>query len=208
MLVVGAGGFAKELLQVLEFNNEYKNIVFFDNVNEHNLVIGNKYTVLKNDEQCEEYFRNSDYSFSLGIGNGVIRHKLSSKFALMNGILISIISKKAEIGNHVEIGEGATILAGAIISNSAKIGRGLLMYYNAIITHDCEIGDFVELSPGATILGRVKIGDFTHVGANATVLPDIVIGNNTIIAAGAVVTKNVPDNCVAIGIPAKIIKKE
>ena len=81
-----------------------------------------------------------------------------------------------------------------------------MVYYNSIITHDCEIGDFVQISPRATLLGRCKVGSFSQIGSNATILPDIKIGTNVIVGAGAVVTKDLPDNCVALGIPAKIIK--
>ena len=72
--------------------------------------------------------------------------------------------------------------------------------------HDCRIGDFFEISPAANILRRVNIGNKTQIGANATILPDIKIGNNVTIDAGAVVTKNIPDNAVVVGVPAKIIK--
>ncbi len=52
----------------------------------------------------------------------------------------------------------------------------------------------------------MKIGDDVWIGGNAIILPGVTIGNNVIVAAGAVVTKDVPDNCVVGGIPAKKIK--
>lgn len=68
------------------------------------------------------------------------------------------------------------------------------------------IGNFVELSLDVHVTGNFKIGDFTVFGTNATMLPKLTIGKNVIIDAGSVVTKNLPDNFVAVGIPAKIIK--
>ena len=62
------------------------------------------------------------------------------------------------------------------------------------------------LDPTVNILGRVDVSSYTHIGANATILPDIKIGKNSIIGAGSVVTKDVPDNVVVLGVPAKIIK--
>ena len=53
----------------------------------------------------------------------------------------------------------------------------------------------------------VTIGNDVWIGANCTILPSVTIGNNVVVAAGAVVTKDVPDNCVVGGVPAKIIKK-
>ena len=81
-----------------------------------------------------------------------------------------------------------------------------MIYYHCVINHDCQIGDYVEISPCAVILGRVTIGNFTTIGANTTILPDIKIGNNVTIGAGAVVTRDIPDNCIAVGVPAKVIK--
>jgi acetyltransferase-like isoleucine patch superfamily enzyme len=69
------------------------------------------------------------------------------------------------------------------------------------------LGEFVELSPGVHISGNCTIGDYSVFGTNATMLPKLTIGKNVIIGAGSVVTKDLPDNCVAVGIPAKIIKE-
>ena len=74
------------------------------------------------------------------------------------------------------------------------------------MTHDCIVNDFVELSPNVVLLGNVEVGSFTQIGASSTILPKIKIGTNVIIGAGSVVTKDIPDNCVAVGAPAKVIK--
>lgn len=210
MLIIGAKGFAKEVLEVCHQLNHLENLCFFDNVSidiENQLF--DTFPILKSFDEAKDYFKNVDTQFTMGIGNPNLRQKLAVQFLQLGGELSSIISKKADIGSYnVTIGIGANILDGVKISNSVKIGKGALIYYNAIITHDCEIGDFVEISPNATILGRVRIGDFTHIGANATILPDLIIGNNVTIGAGAVVTKNISDNCVVAGIPAKIIRKK
>ena len=209
MLIVGAKGFAKEVLEVLHQLNEIENLVFFDDVNEDAPdLLYNQFPVLKAIEEVSEYFKTVDPSFTIGIGNPILRKKLADKFEFIGGIFSSTISPLANIGSYdIKIGSGTNILPGVIISNSSKIGMGCIVYYNSIITHDCNIGDFVEISPSATLLGRCNVGSFSQIGANVTILPDIVIGKNVIIGAGAVVTKNLPDNCVAIGTPAKIIRE-
>ena len=155
----------------------------------------------------QNYFENIDNRFSIGIGSPQLREKLFNKIFTLGGKLTSTISPKADIGSYdIEIGNGANILDGAKISNSVKIGIAPIIYYNAIITHDCRIGDFCEISPAANILGRVSIENKTQIGAGAIILPDVKIGSNVTIGAGAVVTKNIPDNAIAVGIPARIIK--
>ncbi|MEO7975763.1 acetyltransferase [Flavobacterium sp.] len=209
MLIVGAKGFAKEVLQVVQQLNQLENLVFFDDLNED--IKGNlfeNFPILKTPADAVEYFKTLDNRFTIGIGNPALRKKLYDKFILFGGGFTSVISPLADIGFYdVQIGQGTNILSGAILSNSVKLGMGCIIYYNSIITHDCNVGDFVEISPNATLLGRCKVGSFSQIGANATILPDVVIGKNVIIGAGSVVTKDIPDNCVAVGTPAKIIKE-
>ena len=209
MIIIGAKGFAKEVLETLSQDEIAGKISFYDDVNKDclNQLFG-KFQVLKTIESAKKYFETIDNSFTIGIGNPVLRRKTHDKFTSIGGVYTSTISDLATLGSHeVLINQGTNILAGAILSNSTTIGKGCIIYYNAIITHDCFVGDFVEISPAAVILGRCKIGSYTQIGANATILPDVTIGKNVIVGAGAVVTKDVPDNCVVVGVPAQIIKQ-
>lgn len=209
MLIIGAKGLAKELLEIFHKNNELDNLVFYDDINEDELrIFYKKFPILKNIEEAKEYFFKHDNSFTIGIGNPFLRKKMYHKFSEIGGKFKTTISKHAIMSSYdTVIGEGCNILAGSIFSNSIVLGRGCLIYYNAVVTHDCLIGDFVEISPGAKILGGVQIGNYCQLGANSIILPKVKIGNNVIVGAGAVVTKNLPDNCVAVGVPAKIIKQ-
>lgn len=209
MLIIGAKGFAKEVLEICHQCEDLKNLVFYDDIN---LDIGthlfNQFKILKNINEAKLYFETVDCSYTIGIGNPELREKIYKKFTEIGGVLISTFSKFAIIGSYdVQIGIGTNILSNATISNSVRIGKGCILYYNVIITHDCIIGDFVELSPNVILLGNVEVGSFSHIGSNATILPNVKIGANVIIGAGSVVTKDIPDNCVAVGVPAKIIKQ-
>ncbi len=205
MIIIGAKGFAKELLEVCFELGQLDNLAFFDNITlETPASLYDRFPILRNEAEVKEYFKKFGNTFALGIGNPTIRCQLCSLFETWGGELTSLISPNAKIGHFgVSIGPGATILGGSTITNEVVIGRGLLMYPNSIITHDCIIGDFVELSPGATILGGCRIENETHIGSNATILPNITIGSKSIIAAGAVVTKNVTQGKVIVGVPAK-----
>ncbi|SFD72852.1 acetyltransferase [Flavobacterium phragmitis] len=209
MLIIGAKGFAKEVLEVVIHSNETDNLAFYDDIsNDVGNVLFERFPVLKNFEEASNYFKTIDNRFTIGIGNPILRKKMYDTFRNLGGILTSSISTKSNIGNHdVNIGAGSNILAGSTISNSVAIGIGTILYYNSIVTHDCTIGDFVEISPGATVLGSCKISDYCQIGANSTILPNLNIGQNVIIGAGTVVTKNVPDNSLVVGVPGKIIKE-
>ncbi|MEQ8418925.1 MAG: acetyltransferase [Arenibacter algicola] len=207
MLIIGAKGFAKEVLDTLPLLKE-EDIVFYDDVsNDIDVLLFGKFKILKSIKEAARYFSENGKEFTIGIGNPQLRKELCRKFEDIGGVLTSTIHPNAVIGRYdLTINNGCNILAGSIISNSVVLGKGCIVYYNAIITHDCVIGSFVEISPAVNILGRVKIGDLSHLGSNSTILPDINIGKNVIVGAGAVVTKDVPDNSVVVGIPARIIK--
>lgn len=206
MIIVGAKGFAKELLEVLYQLNRTDNIVFFDDLSSDiPNVICNKFPLIRDFSSVQNHFSLIDNKFTLGLGNPFLRKKMYEKFLNFGGEFSSTISPYARISNfETSVQNGCNILPGAIISSNVQIKKGTIVYFNSIITHDSSIGEFVQISPGVSILGRVSIGDLTMVGSNVVILPDLKIGRNVIIGAGSVVTKDLPDNCIAYGVPAII----
>lgn len=209
MLIVGAKAFAKEILEVCHQNKMIENLVFFDNIDPNiGSTLYERFPILNSYEEAKDYFNHSNNTFTLGLGNPVLRYRLRKKFESIGGVLVSTTSSLSHIGNYgIKFGKGCNIFQGSSISNDVIIGDACIIYFNTIITHDCKIGDYVEISPSVTILGRVEVGSFTQIGAGSTLLPDVKIGKNVIIGAGSVVTKDLPDNCVVVGAPAKVIKE-
>lgn len=209
MIIVGAKGFAKEVLEICYQNGIKKGLVFYDDIStDLSDKLFGRFLILKEEKEVKEHFLSHGNSFTLGLGNPHLRYSMKQKFENLGGKITSTISQKSEIGYFgVNIGAGCNIMAGSLISNDVVMGEGCILYFNSIVTHDCVIGDYVEISPGAIILGRANIGSYSRIGAGSKVLPDINIGKNVIIGAGAVVTKDIPDNSVAVGLPARVIKK-
>ncbi|MCJ1807027.1 hexapeptide transferase [Flavobacterium covae] len=209
MLIVGAKGFAKEVLEILHQNNSLENVVFFDNVNPD---IEGKlygiYPILKSFDEAKDFFETQTNKFTIGIGNPILRKNLYKKFTELGGEFTSTISSKSIIGNFGNtIEKGCNIMSGTVITNDVTIKKGGLINLNCTIGHDCVIQEYVEICPGVNISGNCNIGSYTFIGTNSTILPKITIGKNVIVAAGSVVTKDIPDNCMVAGIPA-VIKKE
>lgn len=208
MLIVGAKGFAKEILQVFHEKNKLENIVFFDDINDDiGELIFDEFPIIKSLEKAKEYFEQINPDFTLGIGSPKLRETLYHKFNSIGGNFTSTISPNSTIGAYDNIiNEGVNLMSGTTITNSIVIEKGCLINLHCTIGHDSFIGQFSELSPGVHISGNCKIGEFCSIGTNATILPKINIGNNVIIGAGTVVTKDIPNNCLVVGVPGKIIK--
>jgi len=209
MLIVGAKGFAKEVLEVLHQLNQIENLVFYDDVNSDIPdLLYNQFQVLRAKEAAADYFRTIDNRFTIGIGNPLLRSKLAYQFEQIGGVFTSTISPMAQIGHYENsIGNGCNIMTGTILTNDITIGKGVLINLNCTIGHDSILGDFVEMSPGVNVSGNCTIGAYSNIGTNAIILPKIIIGENVIVGAGSVVTKNVPSNSMVIGVPATL-KKE
>ena len=208
MLIVGAKGFAKEVLEVLYQEQQTKPIFFYDDVTKDiGDLVFQRFLILKTEEEVKQCFKKYGKEFTIGIGNPLLRYKLYQKFTALGGIFTSTISSLSVIGkfgNH--LGKGVNIMTNAVLTSDISIGEGVLINLNCTIGHDSVIGDFVELCPNVNLSGHCHIGAYTFIGTNAVVLPNITIGSNVIIGAGAVVTKDVPDNCLVVGAPATIKK--
>ena len=106
-----------------------------------------------------------------------------------------IIDKTAEFGTEPYLVE---------LGNDVRITKGV-----RFITHDGSLWVVRNLGlvpPEADYFGMIKIGDNTNIGWNAIIMPGVKIGSNCIVAAGAVVTKDVPDNSVVVGVPARVLE--
>jgi sugar O-acyltransferase (sialic acid O-acetyltransferase NeuD family) len=119
----------------------------------------------------------------------------------------SLVHPTAHIGANVTIGRGVIISPHAVISPNTTIGSFTLINRACSIGHDVAIGEFCQVNPGAAIAGIVTIGERTTIGIGATVIDKIRIGSHAFVGAGAVVVRDVPDDVVVAGVPAKFLKK-
>lgn len=208
MIIIGAKGFAKELLQIIDDNGILDNTLhFYDDISSDlpNLLYG-RFRIVRSLEELHLFFLNNSKDFILGIGGPTIRFDLSQKAQQVGGRLTSMISRRAQISQfNIYMEDGLCIMQNSIIENDAILYEGSIIHNNVMVSHGVVVGKYCEVSPGAKLLGNVKIGEMCQIGTNAVVLPNINIGKNVRVGAGAVVTKDIPDNFTVVGIPANPI---
>jgi UDP-perosamine 4-acetyltransferase len=108
--------------------------------------------------------------------------------------LLSFRHPSAIVAGDVELGEGAQIMAGAILQPGVRLGVNCIVNTGVRLDHDCWIGDHVHIAPGAVLSGTVAVGDGCHLGTGAVVIQNIRIGAEAMIAAGAIITRDVRAN--------------
>ena len=146
-----------------------------------------------------------DLAFAVAIGGvyGRERCAIADKLIAEGLRPLTAVHPKAWVADSARLGDGCQIMAMAAISEDAVLGRQCIVNTNASVDHECVLGDGVHVMPGATLAGCVTVGDFATIGSNATVLPRVFIGAGAMVGAGAVVTRDVPDDCLVVGVPAR-----
>ena len=170
-----------------------------------------KYTYIGNDDALLNTSLESLKTKNLILSPDVpkIRRVLYDKYRSHGFTIINVVSDKAIISPSANIinDTGVKILDGVNISSNVSIKECVKINVNANIMHDCKIGAFSTIAPNAVLLGGVTLGENTYIGANSTILPLIMIGKNAVVGAGAVVTKDVMENSVVAGVPARVLTK-
>jgi len=161
-------------------------------------------------EYCLEQNSAALYGFAVAIGGnlGCERLAIAGKLSSFGLGALTLIHERAWVAETAWIGEGCQILAMAAVSEEARLGRQTIINTHASVDHECVLGAGVHLMPGATLAGCVRVGDCAMIGSGATVLPHVTIGANAVIGAGAVVTRDVPEDEVVVGVPAKPLLAE
>ena len=204
-LIFGAGNHSAKIVEIAKSLNF--NILGYISTEPPNSIINN-IPVLGDVEYYIKEKEFKDINIHIAIGENSIRYKIYNMLLRKHQTnLISLISKDAFISNKVSIKKGTNIIKSASVHNNVKIGKCCIIDTGAIIEHGSVIGDFVNISPGAILSGDVRINDGAVIGAGATIIEKVSIGKNTLIGAGSVVLHDIESNVIAVGNPAKIIRK-
>jgi len=205
---LGAGGHAKVIIDILRLMGGYELVGLLDPKEELRGADVVGVPVIGADDLLPELYDQGVHHVFIGlgsVGDTKPRKAIYEKALGLGFQIVEAIHPHAIIALSAELGQGATVMAGAVINAAARLGDNVIVNTGAIIEHDCIIGNHVHVATGARLAGAVYVGEGSHVGLGASILQGVHIGRNVIVGAGAVVIDDIPDNVVVVGVPAHIL---
>ncbi|MDR0291619.1 MAG: NeuD/PglB/VioB family sugar acetyltransferase [Elusimicrobium sp.] len=188
IILVGCGGHARSVADVLLSDNPSAEIIFVDvNAGDGEKIFG--FPVLKKMPAAAARVH-------CAVGDNLKRKAVWRKTNM------SVISKDAYISPSAKVGRGVFIGRGAHIGPLAEIGDGCIINTSCVIEHSARVGNFCHVSVGTIICGRVELGDNVFAGAGSVVKDAVRICSNVTVGAGAAAVKNIAAAGVYTGVPA------
>jgi len=210
VVVVGAGGFGREVLDVLRAVNResateaYSILGVLDSdPSPVNLERLSRMGVDWLGSEADWLASGNDAEYVIGVGRPAVRRRIAETFEAAGKVAATVIHPKAVIGSLAIIGPGSVICAGAQISTNVTLGKHVHVNPSATVGHDSVLSDFVSINPGAIISGDVAIGTATLVGAGAVVLQGLAVGSDALVGASACVVRDVESGQTVKGVPAR-----
>ncbi|MBM4398813.1 MAG: acetyltransferase [Candidatus Cloacimonetes bacterium] len=205
VIVIGAGGHAKILIDILMLSSEYYLEAVIGREDETaETILGHQ--ILKGDTYLEEYLAKGINHAAIGIGAYTDNHRRKEIFDRIKGIgffIVNLIHPSAIISDSVIMGDGAVIFAGVVANPDVIIGSNVIIATGSTIDHETIIEDHVLVSAGVTVGAGDLIGEGSLLALGSNIISRVSIGKYSLVAAGAVVTCDIPDRTTVYGIPAK-----
>lgn len=209
LLVIGAGGFGRETLDVIEAMNRAGTAAYHvtgvadDGPRAQSLArlgergyrhLGSIAGVVKDSPLG---------SYALAIGAPEDRRRVAAFMDAAGWRPVTLFHPAAGIGSRPDIGEGCIVCAGVQVSTNVRLGRYVHLNPNATVGHDAVVAEFVSVNPGVILSGEVEIETGVLVGSGAVVLQGLSVGHSSTIGALSCVTRDVPPNVVVKGVPGR-----
>ena len=206
IVIYGSGGHAREVAEIVVHAHQEQGrpglLGFLDDrpEREGDLVLGHK--VLGGFPWLLDHL--GEFDLIVAIGDNSVRRRIADRALELGATFGSAVSPLAHFSPACQVGPGAMIFPRVTVSTNVVVGAHVILGVHSSVSHDCRVGDFSFLCPGARLTGNVTLGDEVMIGTNACVIPGKSVGRGTTVGAGAAVVEDLPENVIAVGVPARV----
>lgn len=206
LCIYGAGGLGREVLELAYQINQWKEIIFIDDNIEAEPIRQNIEVLTF--EEIKSRYSVEDIVLIIAVGEPYIRELLYNKVTQAGYRLAKLVHPSVHISKTTILEDGVIIGANTIVSCDVHIGFNTFVQNSASIGHDTIIGNHSVISAFDSLAGKCVVGDRTYIGMSVPVKEKIRIGSDTIVGMGSVVMRDIIDNVIAMGNPARPMKNK
>jgi UDP-perosamine 4-acetyltransferase len=210
IVVAGAGGHARSVIEALRAAGEYDPVACTDPRPELSGSRLDGVEVVGSDDELRRLLDDGVGAAALGVGGAGDNDPRARLFASLVDLgfeLPPVVHPAATIASSAELRSGCAVLAGAVIGAGAVVGDGAIVNNGAIVDHDCLLAAHVHVATAAALSGGVVVGESAHIGTGASVKHGLTIGAGAVVGVGAVVVGDVEAEATVVGSPAVAIRR-
>lgn len=205
LIVVGAGGFGREALDVIRAtliaSPAYRLVGVVDDAPSGRSLAALHRTETPLLGPVAALDEHPEAAVVIAIGSPSVRRDLARIHRDRH--FPTFVHPRATIGSASIIGRGVVVCAGVQVSTAVTLGDHVHLNPNATIGHDVVLGDGVSVNPGAIVSGAARIDDGALIGAGAVILQGLTVGAASVVGAAACVVRDVPPGATVKGVPAR-----
>jgi len=206
IIILGAGGHGRVVLDIFLQNGKHKPVGFLDNnKNLHGRRVDGL-PVLGGMEQLEDLRKHGIEGAVVAIGDNGIRRAMGNIIKQHAFELVNAVHPSAQLATSVSLSKGVVIAAGALVCAHCQIGDYTILNTGCIVDHESMIGTSAHICPGVRLAGHVTVESGAFVGIGATIVQNVRLGFESVVAAGAVVIRDVEPMTTVVGVPARVVK--
>lgn len=210
IVIVGIGGFGREVVDVIDAINDGQGGPTFD-------LVG----MLDDSPRAEDLARIKErgidfmgavddfvktapaVEYVIGIANPRAREAIDAKFTKAGSSAAVLVHPDTTLGSMIDLGPGSIICAGVRMTTNIRLGRHVHVNINTTVGHDSHLGDYTTFNPVVSVSGDCTIEPGASMGVGSAVLQGLTVGRGSFVGAGALVTRSVAENVVVKGVPAR-----